>query len=255
MKPALFLLAFTALMAVATQAMGDSIPDAPKTAHITRDTPAPTRFVVDGTAIVDRGTEKPVYLRGMGYSPYLIGETPLFGDPPGDDARYAEHLGLVRDLGVNYLHVFPLLMPKGFFTELDKTDLVYGQDIWVMGGAPDFLDPTFQANTITQIKAAIDHTYKVGRPDRLVLFSVGDELHADSIKNTDTRHSEVRDYNGKHIVVANRTPTEVALARLIDAGIDYENRTPTDRWRRDPRDRRCKMNRETIRRSDHPRHR
>ena len=229
MKPTLFLLAITMLMPIIAQATEAAAPEvtaapmtSPKTAHITRDTPAPTRFVADGATIVDRKTNKPVYLRGMGYSPYLIGETPLFGDPPSDDGRYTEHLNLVRELNVNYLHVFPLLMPKGFFTELDKTDLVYGQDIWVMGGAPDFLDPAFLASTIEQIKAVIDHTYKVGRPDRLVLFSVGDELHADSIKNTDTRHPEVRDYSGKHIVVTNRTPTEVALARLIDAGIDYE---------------------------------
>ncbi len=223
-----FLLALVTLVPIvapaapAESAATPSHKSAQKTAHISRATPAPTRFVVDGTVIVDRDTDKPVFLRGMGYSPYLTGETPLFGAPPGDDGRYAEHLGLMRDLGVNYLHVFPLLMPKGFFTELDKTDLVYGQDIWVMGGAPDFLDPDFQASTIEQIKAVIDHTYKVGRPDRLVLFSVGDELHADSIKNTDTRHSTVRDYSGKHISVANRTPTEVALARLIDAAIDYE---------------------------------
>jgi len=215
-------LALAAFLVVTTHAMGEPTPAAAKTARINTTTPAPTRFVVDGTSIVDRGVNKPVFFRGMGYSPYLTGETPLFGAPPGDDGRYAEHLGLMRELGVNYLHVFPLLMPKGFFAELDKTDLVYGQDIWVMGGAPDFLDPTFQANTIAQIKTVIDHTYSVGRPDRLVLFSVGDELQADAIKRTDTRHPEVRDFTGKHIIVSGRTPTEVALARLIDAAIDYE---------------------------------
>lgn len=215
-------LALIAFLAMTTHAMSEPAHAAPKTAHITAATPAPTRFVVDGTFIVDRGTNTSMFFRGMGYSPYLQGETPLFGAPPGDDDRYVEHFARFRELGINYLHVFPLLMPKGFFAELDKTDLVYGQDIWVMGGAPDFLDPMFQTNTINQIKAVIDHTYAVGRPDRLVLFSVGDELQADAIKRTDTAHPEVRDFTGKHIVVANRTPTEVALARLIDAAIDYE---------------------------------
>lgn len=199
-----------------------SLLDSPKTASISNDTPAPRRFVVRGTALVDRAANAPVFLRGIGYSPYLPGETPLFGASPGDDARYREHFARFRELGVNYLHVFPLLMPQGFFAELDKTDLVYGQDIWVMGGAPDFLDADFQNNTIEQIKAVIDHTYKVGRPDRLLLFSVGDELHADSITRTDTRHPDVRDFIGKHVRVSGRTPTEVALARLIDAAIDYE---------------------------------
>lgn len=200
---------------------GSSAP-AGKSASIAAATPAPQRFIVRDTSIVDQKTGRPVFFRGMGYSPYLTGETPLFGDPPGDDGRYAEHFARFRELGVNYLHVFPLLMPKGFFAELDKTDLVYGQDIWVMGGAPDFLDPVFQKNTLEQIKAVIDHTYKVGRPDRLVLFSVGDELHADSIMRTDANHPDVREYAGKHLRVANRTPTEVALAKLIDAAIDYE---------------------------------
>lgn len=193
-----------------------------KSASITRETPAPQRFIVRGTAIVDRRTDRPVFFRGLGYSPYLIGETPLFAAPPGDDARYVEHFARFKDLGVNYLHVFPLLMPEGFFAELDKTNLVYGQDIWVMGGAEDFLDPAFQSSTIDQIKAVIDHTYAVGRPDRLVLFSVGDELQADAITRTDTRHPAVRDFAGKHVRVSGRTPTEVALARLIDAAIDYE---------------------------------
>lgn len=199
-----------------------SLLDSPKIASISNDTPAPRRFVVRGTALIDRAANAPVFLRGIGYSPYLPGETPLFGAAPGDDARYREHFARFRELGVNYLHVFPLLMPRGFFAELDKTDLVYGQDIWVMGGAPDFLDADFQNNTIEQIKAVIDHTYKVGRPERLLLFSVGDELHADSITRTDTRHPDVRDFIGKHVRVSGRTPTEVALARLIDAAIDYE---------------------------------
>ncbi|MBI5039773.1 MAG: hypothetical protein HZB57_00720 [Gammaproteobacteria bacterium] len=217
-----FLLVLVLLLSAIAHAANEATPASTKIARISTATPAPSRFIIDGTAIVDRNANKPVFFRGMGYSPYLTGETPLFGAPPGDDGRYAEHLGLMRELGVNYLQVFPLLMPKGFFTELDKTKLVYGQDIWVMGGAPDFLDAAFLAATITQIKAVIDHTYSVGRPDRLVLFSIGDELQADAIKRTDTRHPEVRDFTGKHIIVANRTPTEVALARLVDAAIDHE---------------------------------
>jgi hypothetical protein len=55
-----------------------------------------------------------------------------------------------------------------------------------------------------------------------VLFSIGDELQADAIKRTDTRHPGVRDFAGRHITVTGRTPTEVALTRLMDAAIDYE---------------------------------
>lgn len=215
-------LPFVVLLALAGHVQADSSIIPGRSAALSADTPAPERFVVRDNTLVDLRSGQPVFLHGMGYSPYLPGETPLQEAPPGDDERYVEHFLRLRELGVDYLHVFPLLMPAGFFAELDRTDLVYGQDIWVMGGAEDFLDPAFQKSTIEQIKAVIDHTYKVGRPDRLVLFSVGDELLPDAIMRTDTRHPEVRDYAGRHVRVSGRTPTEVALARLIDAAIDYE---------------------------------
>ncbi|MFH1216997.1 MAG: hypothetical protein V1706_10905 [Pseudomonadota bacterium] len=196
---------------------------AEKTASIAKTTPEPKRFVVRGTSLVDLESGKKVFFRGIGYSPFLPGDkTPLSGANPGDDDRYQDHFARIRELGVNYLHVFPLHMQPGFFTELDKTDLFYGQDIWVHCCEEDFLAEDFLQRTLAQIKDVIDHTYKVGRPDRLVLFSVGDELEAAAVARTDSRHPEVRNYQGKHVVVTNRTPTEVALARLIDGAIDYE---------------------------------
>jgi hypothetical protein len=171
---------------------------------------------------MDLITQKPLFLKGIGYSPYLPNETPLKGEPPGNDERYKEHFALMKDMGVNYLHVFPMKMPPKFFEELDKSDMLYGQDIWIWAYEEDFLFEPFLAKTMEDIKAAIDHVYKVGRPDRLVLFSIGDELQPDSVVRTDTRHPEVRSFKGKHLHVENRTPTEVALARLIDGAIDYE---------------------------------
>ncbi|RJP89368.1 MAG: hypothetical protein C4518_10240 [Desulfobacteraceae bacterium] len=194
-----------------------------KTAHITVETPVPDRFIVWGHEVVDLSKGgKPVFFRGMGYSPYLPGETPIYGASPGDDGRYALHLPLIDSLGVNYLHVFPLKMPAGFFKALDKTGLVYGQDIWLWAYAEDFLDETFQKTSLANIREVIDHTYAVGRPDRLVLFSIGDELQAASVTRTDARHPHVRNFSGRHVKVTNRTPTEVALARLIDGAMEYE---------------------------------
>ncbi len=189
---------------------------------ISATTPEPLRFVVKGTTLVDLQKNKPVFFRAIGYSPYLPGETPLQGEPPGDDDRYTEHLSLMKDMAVNYIHVFPLKMPEKFFAALDKTEMVYGQDIWIWAYEEDFLATSFFTSTMETIKATIDHVYTVGRPDRLVLFSVGDELQAASVVRTDSRHPEVRNYKGKYLEVINRTPTEVALARLIDGAIDYE---------------------------------
>lgn len=206
----------------ACQVAAESAIPSGKTARITAETPTPLRFVTQGTELRDRTKNAPVFFRGIGYSPYLPGETPVNGLGPGDDGRYAEHFALFRDLGVNFLHVFPRLMPEGFFLALDQTDLVYGQDVWVHGYAEDFLDEAFLARSFEQIKEVIDHTYAVGRPDRLVLFSIGDELQAETVTRTDARHPDVHDYQGKHVVVTGRTPTEVALARLIDRAMDYE---------------------------------
>ncbi len=175
-----------------------------------------------GSRVVDAVRQEALFFRGIGYSPYLPGETPLYGDPPGNDGRYEEHLALVKDMGADYLHVFPMKMPPKFFEALDRTDLVYGQDIWVCAYEEDFLAEEFLAKTLEDIKAAIDHTYAVGRPDRLVLFSVGDELQPASVVRTDLRHPGVRSYHGRHLSVSDRTPTEIALARLIDGAMDYE---------------------------------
>lgn len=212
----------TALLLLPSLAFAVTSQGAKTDTGINPATPSPKRFVAKGAEIVDRKNSAPVFFRGIGYSPYLSNETPLRGDPPGDDDRYQEHLGLMRNMGVDYLHVFPTKMPPKFFTALDETSMMYGQDLWIWAYEEDFLAEPFLAKTMEDIKAAIDHVYKVGRPDRLVLFSVGDELQADSVVRTDSRHPEVRSFKGKHIEVADRTPTEIALARLIDGAMDYE---------------------------------
>ena len=196
---------------------------AEKTSRILPETPEPTRFVVRGPLILDRArSDLPMHFRGIGYSPYLRGESPLLLMDPPESGRYADHLALAQWLNANYLHVFHWPMPAAFYQALDATPLVYGQDIWVPPRAEDFLAEDFQTATLAMVRTAIDHTYAVGRPDRLVLFSIGDELSYESVLATDSRHPEVRDFQGKHLSVSGRTPTEVAMARLIDAAMDYE---------------------------------
>ena len=220
--PSRWTVLFASILLFAVGAGADELPTTKK-ATLTEDTPPPPRFVVKATSIVDmKNGGAPVFLKGIGYSPYLPGETPIYGDSPGNDQRYAEHVPLMRDLGLNYVHVFPMKMPSRFFEELDRTDLLYGQDIWIWAYEEDFLDEQFLNKTLHQIYETIDHTYAVGRPERLVFFSVGDELQADAVKRTDARHPDIRDFTGRHLVVRNRTPTEIALARLIDGAMSYE---------------------------------
>lgn len=189
---------------------------------IVEGTPAPRNYVVEGTKIIDVAGRKPLFFKGIGYSPYLVNETPMQGAPPGNDERYEEHLGLMKEMNVNYLHVFPMQMPVKFFEALDKTEFLYGQDIWVCPYEEDFLAEPFLAKTFVTIKAAIDHVYQVGRPERLVLFSIGDELQPEAVVRTNSRHPEIRSYHGKHLSVDNRNPSEIAIARLMDMAMDYE---------------------------------
>lgn len=197
----------------------------PKTSSISQSTPLPQRFVVGGKHIQDLQLGQVRFFKGVGYSPYFAGETPLQGASPADDGRYVRDLSLMLKMNINYLHVFPQKMPTGFFKALDDTSLVYGQDIWMEPRVQDFLDPVYQAQTLTHIKSVIDHVYQVGRPDRLVLFSIGDELLPGGIVNTDNTHAEVTQLQGKHLQLSNRTPTEIALGMLIDEAMDYELQT------------------------------
>ncbi len=200
-----------------------------KTSSLQTHTPSPLRFITRGTNVIDLKTQAPQFFRGIGYSPFLSGETPLNGEAPGNDERYVEHFSLLKGIGANYLHVFPLAMPSKFFEALDTSNIVYGQDIWVFPYAEDFLAEDYLAWSFDIIKNAIDHTYRVGRPERLVLFSIGDELQAESVIRTNQRHPEIRDFTGKYIIVKNRTATEIALAKLIDKAMDYELTTYGER--------------------------
>ncbi len=220
-----FLIAVTSLFLLTLPFAIQASKDLNKTSRISKSTPKPTRFVVRNGKVLDLKKQRPVFFKGIGYSPFLPGETPLQGASPGNDERYQEHLHLMQKMGINYLHVFPLKMPENFFGQLDRTDIFYSQDIWMFPYAEDFLDKKYLDWKWSIIKEAIDHTYRVGRPDRLVFFSIGDELQAESVARTDARHPEIRSFKGKHVQVSNRTPTEIALAQLIDKAIDYELKT------------------------------
>lgn len=217
------LLAWLLALALLVPAVVPAVAGPVKTMTLHPQTPQPLRFVARGASLIDLSRpETPVFFRGMGYSPYLPGETPVRGMAPGNDDRYDRHLALMEEMNVTYLHVFPRLMPANFFKALDRTEMVYGQDVWVWAYEDDFLAPEFQAKTLRDIKEVIDHTYRVGRPDRLVLFSIGDELQAKCVRSTNARHPEVREYKGKHLTVTNRTATEVAMAKLVDEAMEYE---------------------------------
>ena len=128
----------------------------------------------------------------------------------------------MKDMGVNYLHVFPMKMPPKFFAALDKTDMLYGQDIFVWAYEEDFLMKRFWPKPWkTSRRPSTIHTRSAGRTGSCC-FPSAMNCKPDSVVRTDTRHPEVRSFTGRHLSVTNRTPTEIALARLIDGAMDYE---------------------------------
>lgn len=179
-------------------------------------------FGVRGGRLIDLITNETIFLKGVGYSPFFPGETPKWGANLPNDNRYLSHLSMITGLNANFLLVFPQFMPQNFFAAMDETGLLYAQDIYVDGYTDDLLNENFQSTTIEHSKKVIDHTYSVGRPDKLVFFSVGDEINAGTIFRTDTRHPDVKNFDGNHIHLSNRTPSEVAIAKLMDAAITYE---------------------------------
>lgn len=198
---------------------------ASKSSSVLSLTPDPIHYSVKQGKIIEQKSNQAIFFKGIGYSPYLPGETPLKGKSPGNDARYQQHMELIKNMGVNYLHVFPMKMPTNFFSQLDQTDIVYSQDIWMFPNTTDFLAEEYLAWKWKTIKSVIDHTYQIGRPDRLLFFSIGDELKAKAVTRTDNLHPNVTEFIGKHIKVTNRTATEVAVAKLIDRAIEYELQT------------------------------
>ena len=179
-------------------------------------------FGVNGTSLLDLRTGRTLFLKGVGYSPFLPGETPIWGGNLPNDNRYFNHLNIIKNLNVNFLLVFPQFMPENFFVALDNTGLIYAQDIYINGETDDLLDENFQNTSIEHIKKVIDHTYSVGRTDKLVFFSIGDEINAGTIYATDTRHPDKRNFVGNFITLSDRTPSEVAIAKLMDEAITYE---------------------------------
>jgi hypothetical protein len=182
-------------------------------------------FRVDGTKLINSISGNPIFLKGIGYSPFFPGETPVWGANLPNDNRYMTHLVMIKNLNTNFIHVFPQFMPQNFFIALDATNLFYAQDIYINGYTNDLLDDTFQTDSIAHIKNVIDHTYSYGRPDRLVFFSIGDEINAGTIYRTDTNHPSIKNFDGNYIKLANRTPSEVAIAKLMDSAISYEVNT------------------------------
>ncbi len=88
--------------------------------------------------------------------------------------------------------------------------------------ADDLHDEDYLARTLKDTKSVIGHAYALGRPERLVLFSIGDELPAETLVRSNRLRPQTLDYQGKHLRVSGRTASQVAVARLIGAATDDE---------------------------------
>ncbi|MBM4312106.1 MAG: hypothetical protein FJ119_14330, partial [Deltaproteobacteria bacterium] len=70
--PALFLPALSGCSGTAAYTAGSGT-------GIKAATPPPRRFVVRGHEVIDTASDKTLFFKGMGYSPFMPGESPLRG--------------------------------------------------------------------------------------------------------------------------------------------------------------------------------
>lgn len=180
-------------------------------------------FAVNGTTLLRNNS--PFFIKGLDYGGWPIGYSPHYTESfPDDSELFRKDFDLISGLGANFVVVYPQLMPRSFFDELSRKELFYSRDIYIDGYTEDLHDSIFKKNSENQIKKVIDNTYTNGNPNRLVFFSVGDEVNAGTIFRTDTRHPEIREFNGNFINMTG-TPSEVAIAELVDFAKSYESTT------------------------------
>lgn len=187
-----------------------------------------TSFVVYRTITKSKELAAPQilsgFLKGIVYSPYYPGETG--GEILPDDGRYYDHLFKIQELGANTVSVFPEKMPSGFFDALESANLSYVPiiNINLYDGTDnsDLLGSAYQEKVLAHIKEIIDYNYSVGRPELLTYFVLGYEINPSYIIKTNSFHSKETSFSGKFITLENRLPSEIALAKLLDAAMSYE---------------------------------
>jgi tetratricopeptide (TPR) repeat protein len=175
--------------------------------------------------------------------------------PPGyypsrqlnDAAEYATWLGHVSTLEANVVRVYNLL-PPAFYRAFRKHreaggTLTLFQQIHV-GDPPgrDLFDTAFVERTRADIRLVVDALngrgevppgpgrgrggiYDQDVADAVGAILLGRELEPSVVSQTNVLNAGERSHRGRYVQIAEGTPTEVWIARMLDYLVDYETQT------------------------------
>lgn len=184
------------------------------------------------------------YVAGVNFGAATPGHYP--SRPPNDAAEYAAWLGHASGLNANVIRVFSLLPPSfyrayGKHTAGGGSLTLFQQIGFDEPPNRDLFDAAFVERTRTRIRHVIDALHGRGEvpPDPGMAGGIYDQdvsahvgaiifgrgLEPSVVAQTNVLNAGERSHRGRYVQVAEGTPTEVWVARMLDFVVQYETDT------------------------------
>lgn len=192
------------------------------------------------------GRWQPFYVKGVNLGLALPGR--WASEPPTDSATYAGWLQQIGTMNANTVRVYTIL-PPAFYRALRGYNLTHPtRPVFLMHGVwtelppnHDFSDSTFSAGFAAEIRDVVDllhgaaditprpgHTggwYDADVSAWTIGYIVGREWEPFSVIDFDRNPAAPRRFEGRHLTIAQGTPTDVWMVRQCDLLLSYEEAT------------------------------
>ena len=196
---------------------------------------------------VFNGTEyAPVFVKGVNLGAAVPGSWP--GQLAISSEQYARWFRMMAAAGFNTVYIYTLHQPR-FYEELARYNvenpekpLYLLQGVWLSEEytSRNVMNDLYTHTVVfdNEIRNVIDCVhgknsirYRIGEGfgeystnvSQWVLgYIIGREIHASEVELTNFRNFYITDYNGKHLSIANASPTEVWITERLDRLIAYE---------------------------------
>lgn len=192
------------------------------------------------------GRWQPFYVKGVNLGLALPGK--WASEPPTDSATYAGWLQQIGAMNANTVRVYTIL-PPAFYRALRGHNLKNpARPVFLMHGVwtdlppnHDFSDSTFSAAFASEIRDVVDLLHGAAdiapRPGHAggwydadvspwtTGYIVGREWEPYSVIDFDRNPAAPRRFEGKHLTIAQGTPTDVWMVRQCDLLLSYEEAT------------------------------
>ena len=193
-----------------------------------------------------RGRWQPFYVKGVNLGLALPGR--WASEPPTDSATYAGWLQQIGTMNANTVRVYTIL-PPAFYRALRGHNLTHPtRPVFLMHGVwtelppnHDFSDSTFSAGFAAEIRDVVDLLHGAAdiapRPGHAggwydadvspwtIGYIVGREWEPYSVVDYDRNPAAPRRFEGRHLTIAQGTPTDVWMVRQCDLLLSYEEST------------------------------